>query len=60
MSDLCELETKMKPHSRYTLIALTFLGAVFAYDYIINGMHPFDLGVAFVISSYAVICWRSR
>lgn len=61
MSDLCEFETKMKTPSRYALTAfLAFLGGAFAYDYIINGMHPFDLVLAIGLSSYSVVCWRSR
>ena len=61
MSDLCELETKMKTPSRYALTALlAFLGGAFSYDYIVNGMHSFDLVLAIALSSYAVVCWRSR
>lgn len=61
MSDLYELEPKMSTPSWYALTSvLAYLGGAFTYDYIINGMHLFDLMFAVVMSSYAVVCWRSR
>lgn len=61
MSDLCELETKMKTLSRYALTTfLAILGGAFTYDYIFNGMHIFDLMLAIWLIIYAVVCWRSR
>lgn len=62
MSDLCEIEEKMKPIARYALTGfLGLLSTAYFWDYFTHGNEPFDLAIAFAfaVGIYAIVCWKS-
>ena len=60
MSDLCEIEEKMKPLARYALTGFVgLLGLSALYHFFFDGFGHVDLGLGILLTTYSVVVWKS-